>query len=80
MRKIDHGAPPDWPDAPDAGSYAGRTIGENLTLAELRRGVQMVFQDSFASLNPRLTCRDSIAFGPEVHGMPAAEAGALHAS
>jgi peptide/nickel transport system ATP-binding protein len=48
--------------------YDGRTIGENLTFAELRRGVQMVFQDSFASLNPRLTVEDSIAFGPKVHG------------
>jgi peptide/nickel transport system ATP-binding protein len=63
----------------DAGKimYDGRAVGENLTLAELRRGVQMVFQDSFASLNPRLTIEDSIAFGPKVHGMPDAKARAL---
>ena len=63
----------------DAGKimYDGRTIGENLTLSELRSGVQMVFQDSFASLNPRLTVEDSIAFGPKVHGMPDAKARAL---
>jgi peptide/nickel transport system ATP-binding protein len=34
----------------------------------------MVFQDSYASLNPRLTAEASIAFGPEVHGLGAREA------
>jgi peptide/nickel transport system ATP-binding protein len=63
----------------DAGriKFDNRTVGENLSLAELRRGVQMVFQDSYASLNPRLTIEDSIAFGPKVHGMADAKARAL---
>lgn len=57
--------------------YDGRKVGAELSLRDLRRGMQMVFQDSYASLNPRLTIEDSIAFGPKVHGMAAPEALAL---
>jgi peptide/nickel transport system ATP-binding protein len=55
---------------PDSGDIrlGGRSLGVDLTLRELRRQVQMVFQDSFASLNPRLTMEDTIAFGPKVNG------------
>src|ERR1700742_3331555 len=60
----------------DAGEiiYDGRTVGRALSLREVRRGMQMVFQDSYASLNPRLTIEQSIGFGPKVHGMADAAA------
>ena len=57
---------------PTAGEiiFDGQPIGERgLTLKEYRRQVQMVFQDSYSSLNPRLTIQESIAFAPTVHGL-----------
>jgi peptide/nickel transport system ATP-binding protein len=63
---------------PDEGriALAGREIGhpQGVPMAEARRAMQMVFQDSFASLNPRLTVETSIAFAPRVHGVPEPEA------
>ena len=59
--------------APTAGEviFDGRVVGGgDLPVKEFRRQVQMVFQDSYASLNPRLTIEDSVAFGPQVHGVP----------
>ncbi len=57
---------------PTAGElvFDGQPIGQGgLSLKEYRRQVQMVFQDSYSSLNPRLTVQDSIAFPPQVHGV-----------
>lgn len=49
--------------------YDGEKVGSPaLTLTEFRRRAQMVFQDSYSSLNPRLTVEASIAFGSQVHG------------
>jgi len=62
----------------DAGEliFDGEGVGEarGVSLRELRRNMQMVFQDSYSSLNPRLPVQDSIAYGPKVHGKPRAEA------
>jgi len=55
--------------------FEGQRVGSaQMPMKSFRRQVQMVFQDSYASLNPRLTIEDSIAFGPRVHGVPAGEA------
>jgi peptide/nickel transport system ATP-binding protein len=50
--------------------FDGQTVGSRgLTMKEYRRQVQMVFQDSYSSLNPRMTTEELIAFGPRVHGV-----------
>jgi peptide/nickel transport system ATP-binding protein len=55
--------------------FDGEKAGtRELPLKAYRRQVQMVFQDSYASLNPRLTVEASIAFGPQVHGVSRNEA------
>jgi peptide/nickel transport system ATP-binding protein len=43
-------------------------------LRPYRRRIQMVFQDPFASLNPRRKVVDLISEGPMVHGLPKNEA------
>jgi peptide/nickel transport system ATP-binding protein len=54
--------------APDSGEiiFDGDGVGEaqGITVRELRLQMQMVFQDSYSSLNPRATIADIIAFGP----------------
>jgi peptide/nickel transport system ATP-binding protein len=56
--------------------FDGEGVGEarGLSLRELRRNMQMVFQDSYSSLNPRLPVEDSVAYGPRVHGTSRTEA------
>jgi peptide/nickel transport system ATP-binding protein len=53
---------------PDAGDivFDGEGVGDpqGITVREVRLQMQMVFQDSYSSLNPRATVADIIAFGP----------------
>ncbi|MGI3777302.1 MAG: ABC transporter ATP-binding protein [Janthinobacterium lividum] len=49
---------------------------DGIRLRDYRRQVQMVFQDSYASLNPRLSVEESIAFAPVVHGLARRDAAA----
>ena len=66
---------------PDAGEliFDGDPVNRRhgITVQELRRQVQMVFQDSYASLNPRMPVEDSITYGPRVHGASQTDAKAL---
>jgi peptide/nickel transport system ATP-binding protein len=63
---------------PDTGElvFDGDLVGTSAGIAvdALRRQVQMVFQDSYSSLNPRMPVRDSVAFGPFVQGKKKDEA------
>lgn len=56
-------------------SYAGQDItGLDLTRnKQLRRKLQMVFQDPYASLHPRKKIKDIIGRGLQTHGMVASE-------
>jgi peptide/nickel transport system ATP-binding protein len=62
----------------DAGEliFDGEAVGtsDGITSRDLRKSAQMVFQDSHASLNPRLSIEDTLAFGPMVHGAKRREA------
>jgi peptide/nickel transport system ATP-binding protein len=54
------------------GDLVGDTQG--VMLDGLRRALQMVFQDSYSSLNPRLPIEQSIAYGPKVQGTKSKDA------
>ncbi|SNS87085.1 peptide/nickel transport system ATP-binding protein [Noviherbaspirillum humi] len=65
----------------DASSGERRWKDQALASGEMRLAMQMVFQDPFASLNPRLRVRDLIGEAPVAHGLiPAREQEALVAS
>ena len=63
---------------PDAGglTFAGEDVrgASPPRMKRLRRDMQLVFQDPYASLNPRLTIEDTVAFSLLVHGTPRGEA------
>ena len=63
---------------PDAGSLLfGNEYVHTATpsrMKRLRRDMQLVFQDPYASLNPRMTIEDAVAFSLRVHGTSPQEA------
>lgn len=62
----------------DAGAlvFDGMEVGrkDGISVHDMRKRMQMVFQDSYSSLNPRLPIEASIAFGPIVHGASQSDA------
>lgn len=67
-----------WLIRPDEGRMTldGRDVGvrNGVSVRALRRRVQMVFQDSYASLNPRHTAGEEVSFGLSAQGVARAEA------
>ena len=63
---------------PDAGTvtFEGEDVlrASRSRMKRLRRDLQLVFQDPYASLNPRLPIEDAVAFSLLVHGTPRGEA------
>lgn len=63
---------------PDSGEmiFDGDEVNEGRGLSKqaLRQQMQMVFQDSFSSLNPRMPIEDTIAFAPMMNGVPRSDA------
>src|SRR5471030_2558823 len=52
--------------------YDGERLPQTYTTADFKkysRQVQMIFQDPYSSLNPRMTVKEIIAEGPRIHGL-----------
>lgn len=51
--------------------FRGKSLGSAKNMAERREalGAQMIFQDPFASLNPRLRVREIVGEAPLIHGL-----------
>lgn len=52
--------------------YNGKTLPKNYSVNDfvhLSREIQMIFQDPYSSLNPRMTVREIVAEGPRLSGM-----------
>ena len=63
---------------PDAGTIRvnGKQLGKDCSLKELRRAIQMVFQDSYSSLNPRMKILDTLVHAGRAQGLTRGEAAA----
>ena len=61
---------------PTAGEvwFDGKLIGSKESMKEFRRKAQMVFQDPYSSLNPRMTVADIVAEPIDVHNLCSSKA------
>jgi len=50
--------------------FNGKVINNQASEAQLRRSMQMIFQDPYASLNPRMMVGDIIGEPLDIHGLP----------
>jgi oligopeptide transport system ATP-binding protein len=59
---------------PTAGEvlFNGKPVDSRAAEKQLRRGMQMIFQDPYASLNPRMTVGDIVGEPLVIHGLAAA--------